>query len=53
MDELAQKAIKKGLYFQGLNSSAAPGFTRLGFASSTPDELESSVEILAKLLANS
>ncbi|GAA3970220.1 PLP-dependent aminotransferase family protein [Mucilaginibacter dorajii] len=52
LNELAQKALKKGLYFQGENNSATLGFTRLGFASSTPTELETSVEILAKLLTN-
>ncbi|WP_184543840.1 PLP-dependent aminotransferase family protein [Mucilaginibacter sp. FT3.2] len=50
LTQLAQSALKKGLYFQGENSPATPNFTRLGFASSTPDELERSVQILAKLL---
>jgi GntR family transcriptional regulator/MocR family aminotransferase len=51
LPRLAQSALKKGLYFQGDNSPAAPNFTRLGFASSTPAELECCVEILTKLLA--
>ncbi|WP_183568064.1 PLP-dependent aminotransferase family protein [Mucilaginibacter sp. SP1R1] len=52
LTSLAQKALKKGLYFQGENSAATPNATRLGFASSTPDELQLGVEILAKLLQN-
>jgi GntR family transcriptional regulator/MocR family aminotransferase len=51
INKLAQNALKKGLYFQGENSVATPNFTRLGFASSTPDELEQCVTILANLLA--
>ena len=51
LHDLAQGALKKGLYFQGENAMCAPNFTRLGFASSTPAELERCVEILAKLLA--
>lgn len=51
LPRLAQSALKKGLYFQGDNSPAVPNFTRLGFASSTPAELECCVEILTKLLA--
>jgi len=49
---LAKNALKKGLYFQGENNKTTLGFTRLGFASSTPSELENSIEILAKLLKN-
>lgn len=47
---LSQKALKQGLYFEGdgTNSNAI----RLGFASSTVEELELSVEILAKLLGD-
>jgi GntR family transcriptional regulator/MocR family aminotransferase len=51
LNRLAQNALKKGLYFQGGNSLLTPNFTRLGFASSTPAELEQCVDILEKLLA--
>jgi GntR family transcriptional regulator/MocR family aminotransferase len=50
LNRLAQNALKKGLYFQGENSPLAPNFTRLGFASSAPAELEQCVAVLAKLL---
>jgi len=54
LPDLAQKALKKDLYFSnGLmhNSSAQLlNATRLGFASSTADELEHCVEILTKLI---
>lgn len=45
---LSQKALKQGLYFDG--ESTGSNAIRLGFASSTVEELELCVEILAKLL---
>ncbi len=46
--KLSQNALKQGLYLDG--ESAISNITRLGFASSTVEELQLSVEILAKLL---
>jgi GntR family transcriptional regulator/MocR family aminotransferase len=51
---LAKKALQQNLYFSdGLihqTDSTPPSATRLGFASSTPEELEQAVDILAGLL---
>ena len=51
--ELAEKALKKGLYFSsGFNynpTSVKPNATRLGFASSTIEELIQSIDILSSL----
>jgi GntR family transcriptional regulator/MocR family aminotransferase len=51
---LAQKALQHDLYFspgfRNENGSATINATRLGFASSTPAELERCVEIMAGLL---
>ncbi|MCF2444137.1 PLP-dependent aminotransferase family protein [Dyadobacter sp. CY345] len=56
LEKLAQKALKTGLYFSdGAESNLLPerlNATRFGFASSTVQELEQSVEILTKLLKN-
>jgi GntR family transcriptional regulator/MocR family aminotransferase len=50
LNQLAKNALKKGLYFQGANSPSTPNFTRLGFASSTPAELEECIAVIAQLL---
>ncbi|TDO24660.1 MocR-like pyridoxine biosynthesis transcription factor PdxR [Pedobacter duraquae] len=54
LHDLSAKALKKGLYFSNGNIHAPgnPAFncTRLGFASSTPDELEKSMMIMSNLL---
>ena len=51
---LSQKALKKGLYFSsGLSHNPAGqtlNSTRLGFASSTPTELEQSIAIIKQLI---
>ena len=51
---LSQKALKKGLYFSsGLSHNPAGqtlNSTRLGFASSTPAELEQSIAIIKQLI---
>jgi len=53
---LSQKALQHELYFSPgyRNEELSPvlNATRLGFASSTPDELGSCVEILRKLLSS-
>lgn len=46
---LAQNARRKDLYFSD-GAELGVNATRLGFASSTPEELEQSVSILAKLI---
>ena len=55
MDALAQRAASKGLFISSGVSHNPPGQrlngTRLGFASSTEDELEKSVAILKKVLS--
>lgn len=48
--KISQNALKQGLYLDG--ESAISNTTRLGFASSTVEELQLGVEILAKLLRN-
>lgn len=57
LPDLAKKALQKDLYFSDghihLSDTLIPHATRLGFASSTPEELERSVEILADLIAHS
>ncbi|UFH56513.1 PLP-dependent aminotransferase family protein [Spirosoma sp. KNUC1025] len=55
LDVLAQRAGQEGLFLSSGTSYNPPGqrlnSTRLGFASSTEDELERSVEILKKVIA--
>jgi GntR family transcriptional regulator/MocR family aminotransferase len=47
LETLAQKALKKGLFFSNGKHHQAPGnVTRLGFASSTTEELERCVAVL-------
>jgi GntR family transcriptional regulator/MocR family aminotransferase len=57
LGSLSQKALQKDLYFSdGADSNTlSPKLngTRLGFASSTPDELEQSIGIIKKLLEQS
>ncbi|MFN8347709.1 MAG: PLP-dependent aminotransferase family protein [Spirosomataceae bacterium] len=51
LGEMAQKALKKGLFFSAGKHHQAPwNATRLGFASSTTEELEQAVGILRKLM---
>jgi GntR family transcriptional regulator / MocR family aminotransferase len=56
LPDLAKKALQKDLYFSDGRShqsgTVTPHATRLGFASSTPEELKHSVEILADLTAS-
>ncbi len=50
---LAKKALQHDLYFSdGKIYNAANHATRLGFASSTPDELEKCVDILARIISS-
>ena len=50
MVSLAKKALKKDLFFSDGTVHKAGNVTRLGFASSTIEELEKSVDILTALL---
>ncbi|AEI46730.1 aminotransferase-like domain-containing protein [Runella slithyformis] len=54
MEKLSEKALKKDLFFsnglQHNDSDNVLNATRLGFASSTPEELEQSVGILKKVI---
>ncbi len=53
LQRLAEQALKKDLYFAGGIRQADGRIinaTRLGFASSTPQELEHAVDIIAKLI---
>ncbi|WP_461104402.1 aminotransferase-like domain-containing protein [Spirosoma koreense] len=54
MDALAQRAAQQGLFFSSGTAHNPPGQrlngTRLGFASSTEEELEQSVRLLKRLL---
>jgi GntR family transcriptional regulator / MocR family aminotransferase len=47
----AGHALKKGLYFSNGSQNGKLNATRLGFASSNPEELEQSVHILKKSIA--
>ena len=51
LTSLAEKALKKDLYFSNGNFHGMRNYTRLGFASSTTDELEKSVDVLSELLS--
>ncbi len=53
LSDLAKKALQHDLYFSDGKIYDAPSHaTRLGFASSTPDELEKCVEILARIISS-
>ena len=51
LTSLAEKALKKDLYFSNGNFHGMSNYTRLGFASSTTDEFEKSVDVLSELLS--
>jgi len=49
---LAERALKRDLYFSNGNFHGTGNYTRLGFASSNMDELEKSIGVLSELLSN-
>jgi len=57
LEKLSQKALQNDLYFNdgGIYHPSTPSHnaTRLGFASSTPAELERCVEIMARVIKQS
>ena len=50
MEEMASRGIKKGLFFSDGHQHPLVNYTRLGFASSNEEEMQTAIEIFKELL---